>query len=441
MKSYDKNAVRSAAQGRWDEIFSSLAPELETAMDKAGHHVPCPVHGGEDGFRLFPNFREKGAGICNSCGARSNGFEMLMWIHGWNFTTAVNAVGEFLNMLPVQKGSQSKVESFQGEILALGNRPSRKGGEFFAIELKFEQGGKKLFWGCDLKRALTAINAKVGDRVRITCLGKEPFTMQGKVVEKWLWSAVRLASKEDEQKKQREDEAKAREQFEAVKRLWMRSVPYQEGDTRCRILSRYFVNRGIDTSIFPPNDVRFCPDAVYRDKSGVISRHPAMIAVVRDLVGRPITLHKTFLSENGRKADVEIQKRLMPVPKGRTISGGAIRLGLPQGEILCVAEGIETALSVQSATGLPCWSTICAQGMKTLEIPESVKTVLVFADKDASGVGEEAAKELCNRLRSKGLLAIVMNIAEPIPEGQKGIDWNDILLSKGKDAFPVKAPL
>lgn len=440
MKSYDKNVVRSASQGRWDEIFSSLAPELKNAMDKAGHHVACPVHGGEDGFRLFPEYREKGAGICNSCGAKTNGFEMLMWLHGWNFTTAVNAVGEFLNV-PSSHGSSFKVKSYTGEILTLGNRPSRKGGEFFAVELRFDNNGKKLFWGCDLKRALSEIHAKAGDRVRITCLGKEPFTMQGRVVEKWIWSAVRLVGKEDEQKKALENEAKAREQFEAVKRLWMRSVPYQEGDVKCRILSRYFVNRGIDTSVFPPNDVRFCPDAVYRDKNGVISRHPAMIAVVRDIVGRPITLHKTFLSENGGKADVEIQKRLMPVPKGKTISGGAIRLGLPQGEILCVAEGIETALSVQSATGLPCWSTICAQGMKSLEVPESVKTVLVFADKDASEVGEEAARELCDRLRSKGILAIVMNIAEPIPEGAKGIDWNDILLTKGRDAFPVKAPL
>lgn len=45
--------IRPLAKGHWDYIFSALAPQLSVAMEQPGKHVPCPVHGGKDGFRLF----------------------------------------------------------------------------------------------------------------------------------------------------------------------------------------------------------------------------------------------------------------------------------------------------------------------------------------------------------------------------------------------------
>ncbi|WP_440588624.1 hypothetical protein, partial [Enterococcus faecium] len=49
------DAVREAARGRWFEIFRTLAPELNDAIQKCPNHVLDPVHGGKngDGFRLF----------------------------------------------------------------------------------------------------------------------------------------------------------------------------------------------------------------------------------------------------------------------------------------------------------------------------------------------------------------------------------------------------
>ena len=67
--SFDVNEVRAAAEGRWLEICGILAPQLAPAMEKIGTHVPCPVHGGDDGFRLFKDFSKSGGGICNTCGA------------------------------------------------------------------------------------------------------------------------------------------------------------------------------------------------------------------------------------------------------------------------------------------------------------------------------------------------------------------------------------
>ena len=69
----------------------------------------------------------------------------------------------------------------------------------------------------------------------------------------------------------------------------------------------------------------------------------------------------------------------MKLPQGRTISGCAIHIG-ETGEVLALAEGIETALSVAISTNIPCWACICAHGLEVVEIPQTVREVLIFAD-------------------------------------------------------------
>lgn len=88
----EADMVLTRAHGRWEEIFTRLAPELGQAMSQWGMHVACPVHGGTNGFRLVRTHRgvqmNDGQGICNTCdafevqGRRTflNGIGMLMWI-------------------------------------------------------------------------------------------------------------------------------------------------------------------------------------------------------------------------------------------------------------------------------------------------------------------------------------------------------------------------
>lgn len=64
----------------WPGVFSGI-PELSEAIKKAPNHVPCPVHGGKDGFRLFENWRETGGGVCNTCGAFPTGYRLLKWLN------------------------------------------------------------------------------------------------------------------------------------------------------------------------------------------------------------------------------------------------------------------------------------------------------------------------------------------------------------------------
>ncbi|MEO1767962.1 DUF7146 domain-containing protein [Thiobacter aerophilum] len=89
--------VRPLARGRWGEILAALAPQLQPALDRMGRHVPCPVHGGRDGYRVFKDVDVTGGSVCNTCGVFADGFATLMWANGWDFSTALKAVAECLN--------------------------------------------------------------------------------------------------------------------------------------------------------------------------------------------------------------------------------------------------------------------------------------------------------------------------------------------------------
>lgn len=141
------------------------------------------------------------------------------------------------------------------------------------------------------------------------------------------------------------------------------------------------------------------------------------------------------MTPNGLKAEVSSPKRLMRLPEGRTISGCAIHFGEPQ-EVLALAEGIETALSVVLATGLPTWSCISATGLQQVVIPSGVKRVLIFSDKDRSCTGERSAQELCCRLQAQGIEVAIEAVPLNIPKAEKGIDWNDVLVRMGPSGFP-----
>jgi putative DNA primase/helicase len=90
--------VKAAAHGRWGGILSALAPQLQPALDRVGHHVSCPVHGGKDGYRVFNDVDDSGGGVCNTCGVHPDGFATLMWVSGMDFKEALKSVAEYLRV-------------------------------------------------------------------------------------------------------------------------------------------------------------------------------------------------------------------------------------------------------------------------------------------------------------------------------------------------------
>lgn len=95
-RNIDATVVRNAAHGRWIEILTALAPELDAALSKPGRHVSCPVHGGKNGFRLFKDADWLGGGVCNTCGSFHDGFALLRWLKCVDFPTIVEMVNEIV---------------------------------------------------------------------------------------------------------------------------------------------------------------------------------------------------------------------------------------------------------------------------------------------------------------------------------------------------------
>ena len=153
-------------------------------------------------------------------------------------------------------------------------------------------------------------------------------------------------------------------------------------------------------------------------------RFPALLAAVTDGSGGIITLHRTFLTPDGGKAPLSSPKKLAP----GAIEDGLIRL-FPPTAILCLAEGIETALSVHEMTGLPVWSAISLTGFRKFgEVPEGVKKIHICGDNDRSYAGAAGAYELAARIRrSRPDIEVTVRIP-PEP----GTDWNDVLRSGGR---------
>lgn len=91
------------AEGRWEWIFKTLAPELDEAMKMAevseNGHTYCPVHTGDNGdaFRLFKTWKQNGAGVCNSCGASTNGVAMLAWLKGAPYKAVLRELFQLLD--------------------------------------------------------------------------------------------------------------------------------------------------------------------------------------------------------------------------------------------------------------------------------------------------------------------------------------------------------
>lgn len=332
--------VRGSASGVWADLLMELAPNLAEAIAARGDHVPCPVHGGSNGFRLFPDFDQSGGGVCNTCGPFPNGINLLAWAASMSYVDALELLGRRLKAGPVEK----KVQPL----------PSRE--------------------------------AKI-------------------------------------------DPEKARQ----VMRRILADVRPIAGTA----VERYLVRRGLFVENHSPL-LRYHPGLPYyekvKGKMQLLGTYPCMIApLVAN--GEVISLHRTYITEEGLKA---------PVPNGKKttlqaapLNGAAIPLFAPQ-EVLGLAEGIETALAARAIARIPVWATSNKTLLVDVQLPDCVKHVVIFADKDVSFAGQAAANELGDRLEQLGISYEILLPSGQIPAGSKGLDWLDVLTTQGIEGFPAR---
>lgn len=193
---------------------------------------------------------------------------------------------------------------------------------------------------------------------------------------------------------------------------------WDESETNSEHLKKYLDFRGLSLEV--PPTLKFCSQQ-YHFSTG--KNHPAMIAMIKKgdtLVG----IHKTYLDcESGGKAKIEKSKLLKKCAE--TMSGGAVRLFEHEpDEPLVLCEGIETGLAIREYSGWPVWSCTSRTMLEKVELPEHCNEVVIGADYDLSGDGEQSAKVLANRLVSEGIKVRIS--LPPFSEGSYG-DWLDFL--------------
>lgn len=170
----------------------------------------------------------------------------------------------------------------------------------------------------------------------------------------------------------------------------------------------YLQSRGIATAL--PEALRFHPGL----KHAQGGRWPGMVALVADgVLGRPVAVHRTFLARDGSGKAPVTPQRMMLGP----CRGGAVRLAEPE-EVLMVGEGIETCLAAMVATGRPAWAALSTSGLRSLDLPENVREVIVLADGDDAG--EAAARDCALRWAREGRDV-------RIARAPRGRDFNDLL--------------
>jgi hypothetical protein len=224
--------------------------------------------------------------------------------------------------------------------------------------------------------------------------------------------------------------------LQRTKQAWETAIPLS--DPRAEVAWWYLQSRHVSPrSVLAFQSLRLHPAMAYDDDDCVFQGNfPVILGCYFNPAGRPITLHRTYLTANGAKLPVDKPKKVMKLPSCFKLAGGAIRLGDP-GRVLGVAEGIETALSAHLVTRQPVWSCYCAHGIETFEPPKGVEEVWIWADHDKSRTGITAAKALKARLWGKGIRARILMPPVPIPTDEKSVDWNDVLRMQGALGFPA----
>lgn len=233
---------------------------------------------------------------------------------------------------------------------------------------------------------------------------------------------------------------KSESRYEALTKLIQESIPLQDSP----IALNYLKSRGIILDELEIDELSstlgFHSGLSYwcNEKLRFTGKYPALLGLFSDKNGQNLTIHRIYLNRDGTgKAAVSEPKKLMSPPN--FMGGGAFRLGqmikLKDGTYcIGVAEGIETALAVRSATRLPCWACYSDSVLAQFEPPEGVSIVIIWMDRDSNKAGEIAAAKLAQRLKDKGIKIKYM-YPNHLPHLKKE-DWLDVLV-EAPDKFPL----
>jgi putative DNA primase/helicase len=121
-----------------------------------------------------------------------------------------------------------------------------------------------------------------------------------------------------------------------------------------------------------------------------------MLAVFYDRSGCGLTIHRTYITQDGSdKLGIEKPRRILP-SLGK-MQGGAVRL-FQYDDVLGIAEGVETAIAAHEIFGIPVWAALNTSLLAAFDPPDTVKKLIVFCDNDINFAGQYAGFSLAHRI-------------------------------------------
>lgn len=192
---------------------------------------------------------------------------------------------------------------------------------------------------------------------------------------------------------------------------WSRARPLVPGDP----VTLYLKNR-LGVALWPlPAALRFNPSLPYFNEDGKeIGRFPAMVAAITSPAGELLALHRTWLTRDGRKADVPGPVKKLSRTCGPLAGAGIALWSEPDDRgVIGVAEGIETAMAAHYGGRMPVCAAYSAGALAAWQWPVGTRHLVIWADHDAAGA--DAAAQLRARAQRAGLAVLTKTPAEPMP--------------------------
>lgn len=228
------------------------------------------------------------------------------------------------------------------------------------------------------------------------------------------------------------------ENAQRIARLWAECVPLVPGDP----VTLYLKGRGLG-GVWPlPDALRYHRALPYWHGAEKLGTFTAMVAPLVAPDGRTVALHRTYLTRDGRKAEVPTVKKLTgaagplagaciplhPIARAHGLGdkkSPGIGKGTPtaRARVSGIAEGIETALASWCASGVPTVAAYCASNLAAWRWPAGLQRLVIFADNDKAG------REAADTLRARALAArLRCEVLAPVTEGA---DWCDVWAERG----------
>lgn len=180
---------------------------------------------------------------------------------------------------------------------------------------------------------------------------------------------------------------------EELLRMFGKGTRYKTGD----MIDGYFKGRGLAAR--PDQHVWLCPQWHKETKKD----HPAICSLLHMPDGQVGSYHRTYLDGHGGKLSGVDKKKMMSPKIVKSTAGGCVRLmDLGETTILCLGEGIETALAMSEIFEQPAWATTTAVMLKKWVPPKAVLDqvdhFIIGIDRDRSFTGQADSFALARRL-------------------------------------------